>query len=261
MKELKKRLTKELQQDMNVKILDSLSWSLPVHSIEIAFQTVKRTQMDILMKMMLIAFQKGAIETAEELSEMLLVELLFINDLIDKMSRTGMIAKKEHSFELTDAGLEQLDSGIFVHEPENHSQKALYSLCHQSFVTGQLESVSGETEETYRYQQEFTDWTVRSLDKADAVAALQSLGVESSEGNVQIVVSKIVSATDVQQDAVPCLEFRLYNVVEDVVYARVWNMLLGHWDAKLEAQLNDKERKSWREEYLEKEGKETAHEE
>ncbi len=252
MEELKRRLTKELQQDFNVKIMDSLSWSLSVHTIEIAFQTVMRTQMDILMKMMLIAFQKGAIATAEELSDILLVEQLFINDLIDKMSRTGVIDKSGSSFALTDVGNEQLDSGIFVHEPESDSKKALFSPCHQSFLNGDIESISYEAQEAYRYQEEFDDWTVRTLEKADAVTALQSLGVESSEGNVQIVVSKIVSASDIQIDAVPCIEFRLYNAAEDVLYARVWNTLLDHWDETLEAQLNEKERKTWREDYLKK---------
>ena len=119
MDELKGRLTKELQQDFNVKIMDSLSWSLPVHSIEIAYQTVMRTKMDILMKMMLIAFGKAEIETAEELSDILLVEQLFINDLIDKMSRTGVIEKREGFYSLTDIGVRQFKTGIFVHEPES----------------------------------------------------------------------------------------------------------------------------------------------
>ena len=87
MNDLKGRLTKELQQDFNVKIMGSLSWSLPVNSIEIVYQTVMRTKVDILMKMMLIAFGKADIATAEELSDILLVEQLFINDLIDKMTQ------------------------------------------------------------------------------------------------------------------------------------------------------------------------------
>lgn len=251
MEELKRRLTKELQQDFNVKILESLSWGLPVHSIEIAYQTVKRTQMDILMKMMLLAFQTEEITDAEELSDILLVEQLFINDLIDKMSRTGVLENSGNSFTLTEAGIQQLDSGIFAHEPEDGAKKALYSPCHEAFLTENVEELSSdEGQETYRYHKEFADWTVKSLAKTDAVAALQSLGVESSEGDAQIVISKIVSATNVQTDAVPCLEFRLYNKVEDVLYARVWNMLLGHWDKTLEAQLNEQERKAWRENYL-----------
>lgn len=250
MKEVKQRLTRELQQDFNVKIMDTLAWGVPVHSIDIAFQTVKRTTMDILMKMMLLAFQKGSIATATELSDMLLVEQLFINDLIDKMTRTKMIDKIDDVFTLTDLGEQQLEKGIFEHEPEDASQTACYSPCHQSFLTGDVEELSSEKQELYRYQQEFADWTVKSLAKPDAVAALQSLGIESSEGNLQIVISKIVSATTVQTDTVPCLEFRLYNQAEDVLYARIWNTLTNQWDATLEAQVNDKERKKWREDYF-----------
>lgn len=251
MDELKHRLTKELQQDFNVKILESLSWSLPVHTIKIAYQTVKRTQMDILMKMMLLAFQTEEIHDAEELSEILLVEQLFINDLIDKMSRTGVLDNKGSSFTLTEAGIQQLDSGIFVHEPEDDSKKALYSPCHEAFLTGNIDEIStDEGLETYRYHQEFVDWSVKSLDKTEAIDALQSLGAEFKEGDAQIVISKILSATNVQTDAVPCLEFRLYNKAEDVLYARVWNALLGHWDKTLEVQLNEQERKVWRDKYL-----------
>lgn len=251
MEELKRQLTKELKQDLNLKILDSLSWDLPVHTIEIAFQTVKRTQMDILMKMMLLAFQAEAIADAEELSDILLVEQLFINDLIEKMSRTGVIDTEVDSFELTEAGVQQLESGIFVHEPEDGRRKALYSPCHAAFLKGDVESLSGvEGQETYRYHKEFADWTVKSLAKTDAISALQSLGIESSEGNAQIVISKIVSATNVETDDVLCLEFRLYNKAEDVLYARVWNTLLGHWDKTLEAQLNENELKEWRENYF-----------
>lgn len=251
MEELKRRLIKELQQDFNVKMLESLTWGLPVHSIKIAYQTVKRTQMDILMKMILLAFQTEKIVDAEELSDILLVEQLFVRGLIDKMSRTGVLENSGSSFKLTEAGIQQLDSGIFAHEPEDGVNKALYSPCHEAFLTGNVEELSSdEGQETYRYHKEFADWTVKSLAKTDAITALQSLGVESSEGNAQIVISKIVSATNVQTDAVPCLEFRLYNKAEDVLYARVWNTLLGHWDQTLEAQLNEQERKAWRKNYL-----------
>ena len=81
MQELQKRLTKELQQSMKVKIIHSATWSIPVHSIEVEFKPVKRTKMDVLMKMMLITFQKASVSKAEELSDLLLVEQLFIEDL------------------------------------------------------------------------------------------------------------------------------------------------------------------------------------
>lgn len=250
MNELKQRLTKELQQDFNVKIMESLSWSLPVHSIEIAYQTVKRTKMDILMKMMLIAFEKAEIETAAELSEILLVEQLFINDLLDKMLSTGVVEKRNGIFTLTDTGGRQLENGIFEHKPESGAKTALYSPCHQSFLNGKMtEALDGE-KEIYRFKNEFDDWAIMSLGERILMNALEKMDVELGEGNVQIVVSEIVSATDIQVDLIPCLEFRLYNAEEDLLYARVWNTLSGHWDETLEEQLNERERKEWREIYL-----------
>ena len=165
MKELKGRLSKELLQDFNVKIMDSLEWSLPVHSIEIAYETVKRTKMDILMKMMLIAFQKAGIETAEELSDILLVEQLFIQDLIDKLTSARVIEKKEGTFALTGTGVQQLAAGIFDHEPENNTIKMLYSPCHQDFLHAELSDGLSEELEVYRYHHEVADWHITSLEQ------------------------------------------------------------------------------------------------
>jgi DNA-binding IscR family transcriptional regulator len=248
--DLKGRLTKELQQDFNVKIVGSLSWSLPVNSIEIEYQTVMRTKVDILMKMMLIAFGKADIATAEELSDILLVEQLFIDDLIDKMSRTGVIEKREGFYSLTDVGVRQFKTGIFVHEPESGSTQALYSPCHQTFLNGEIKNIPYEEKELYRFKNEIDDWSVVTLEDSVLIDALKTMDVESSDGNVQIVVSEIVSASDIQVDLVPCIEFHLYNEAEDLLYARVWNTLSEHWDETLEAQLNEKERKKWREIYL-----------
>ena len=250
MNDLKGRLTKELQQDFNVKIKGSLSWSLPVNSVEIVYQTVMRTKVDILMKMMLIAFGKADIATAEELSDILLVEQLFINELIDKMTRTGVIEKREGFYSLTDVGVRQFKTGIFVHEPEIGSRQALYSPCHQAFLNGEIKNITYEENELYRFKSEIDDWSVATLEDSVLLDALITMGVESGEGNVQIVVSEIVSASDIEVDLIPCIEFHLYNEAEDLLYARVWNTLSEHWDEMLEAQLNEKERKKWRDMYL-----------
>ncbi|MBO0600667.1 hypothetical protein I2483_03240 [Sporosarcina sp. E16_3] len=250
MNDLKGRLTKELQQDFNVKIKGSLTWSLPVNSVEIVYQTVMRTKVDILMKMMLIAFGKADIATAEELSEILLVEQLFINELIDKMTRTGVIEKREGFYSLTDVGVRQFKTGIFVHEPEIGSRQALYSPCHQTFLNGEIKNITYEENELYRFKSEIDDWSIATLEDSVLLDALITMGVESGEGNVQIVVSEIVSASDIEVDLIPCIEFHLYNEAEDLLYARVWNTLSEHWDEMLEAQLNEKERKKWRDMYL-----------
>lgn len=241
---------RELQQDFNVKVKGSLSWSLPVNSVEIVYQTVMRTKVDILMKVMLIAFGKADIATAEELSDILLVEQLFINDLIDKMTRTGVIEKREGFYSLTDIGVRQFKTGIFVHEPKVGSRQALYSPSHQAFLNGEIKNIAYEEKELYRFKSEIDDWSIATLEDSVLLDALKTMGVESGEGNVQIVVSEIVTASDIEVDLIPCIEFHLYNGAEDLLYARVWNTLLEHWDETLEAQLNEKERKKWRKTYL-----------
>ena len=112
-KELVHRLKKELQDGFQVKVLESLTWNLPVRSVDIEYETIRKSKMDILMKMILVAFQEGSISDEEELSDILLVEPLFIQDLIAKMERTGIIAKNGPYFTLTAAGRRQLESGVF----------------------------------------------------------------------------------------------------------------------------------------------------
>lgn len=248
--ELKARLTKELQQDINLKVMGSLLWNLPVHLIEIEYNTVTRTKMDILMKMMLMAFGKAEFSTADELSEVLLVEQLFINDLIDKMSRTGVIEKREGFFSLTEAGIVQLKKGVFEHEPEKNTTSILYSPSHQTFLTGEVKNNALEEKEVYRYFVEFNDRDLEAIEDDLLIEALKKSGVESGEGNVQIIVSEITSASDIATKYSQCIEFHLYNKSEDILYARVWNTLTDHWDEIIEAQLNEEDRKNWRETYL-----------
>ncbi|WP_229707702.1 hypothetical protein, partial [Sphingobacterium alkalisoli] len=156
MQNLEKRLKNELQQNNKIKILHSTSWSLPIHSIEVEYRPVKRTKMDILMKMMLIAFQKAEIVEAKQLSELLLVEQLFVEDLIDIMGRTGLIEKKDELFSLTHKGYQQLENGIFEEEQEAETQVVLYSTSHETFLNGDIKpAMDGEDElATYRYVKE-----------------------------------------------------------------------------------------------------------
>ncbi|WP_438310570.1 hypothetical protein [Sporosarcina sp. FA9] len=250
MEDIKKQLTKELLQDINVEIVDTLSWSLPVHSVMIEYKTVMRTKMDILMKMMLITFKKEQISSIDEIGAILLVEPLFIDDLVSKMRSAHLIEKKKDFFTLTIEGIQQLETGVFLHEPKNDSKKMVYSPCHQSFLKENTNSTSYIEEEMYRYSKEFDDWNVVSIKEDVLLNALRLMGAESNEENIQVVISEIVTVYQIQRDLVPCIEIRLYNEVEDIFYVRVWNTLLGYWDETVEALLNEKELKTWREKYL-----------
>jgi len=254
MQNLEKRLKNELQQNNKVKILNSSSWSLPIHSIEVEYKPVKRTKMDVLMKMMLIAFQKAEIVDAVQLSELLLVEQLFVEDLINIMKRTGLIENRDDLFSLTNKGYQQLENGIFEEEQEMESQVILYSTSHESFLNGDIKpAMDGEDElVTYRYVKEDYLDAELSFENEQVIDALKTKEVKKEEADVQVVISEIQSTTELYIDDIPCFEFILHNKEEDILYARVWNTLLERWDEKLENQLNEKQRVAWREKYLSK---------
>lgn len=250
MEDLKRHLTQELLQDINVKIVETLSWSLPVHSVMTEYKTVMRTKMDILMKMMLITFKKEQIASIDEIGAILLVEPLFIGDLVSKMQSAHLIEKKKDFFTLTNEGMQQLETGIFSHEPEKESKKMVYSPYHASFLKENNTSTSYVEEEMYRYSKEFDDWNVVSIKEDTLLNALRLMGAESNEENSQVVITEIVTVSLIQRNLVPCIELRLYNEVEDVFFVRVWNTMLGHWDETVEAILIERELKTWREKYL-----------
>lgn len=252
MHNLEKRLRNQLQQNSKIKIIDSARWSIPIHSVEVEYKPVKRSKMDILMKMMLISFQKVEIEGAEQLSELLLVEQLFVEDLISIMKRTGLLEKKGKLFTLTEKGSEQLKNGVFEEEQETETQVALYSICHQTFLHGVIKpAMDGEAElETYRFVKEGYLDEELSFEDEVVIDALQKSAKETTESDIQTVISEIQSTTELYIDDIPCLEFIIYNEEEDALYARVWNTLLEKWDEQLEHELEEKERITWRKRYL-----------
>lgn len=248
--ELEKRLKKELLQNVQAKVVSSTAWTIPLHTIEVEYKPVKRIKMDVLMKMMLITCQKAKVTSAMQISELLLVEQLFMEDLINIMKRTRLIEIKDQVFTLTEKGIKQLKDGIFEEELDAQSQNLLYSPSHSTFLQGEIKpALDGEeTLNLFRYASEEKvrfKWAEDVL-----VDALQANGMEKVDGDLQTVVSEIVSNTELYVDDVPCFEFILYNTSEDLLYARVWNTFLDQWDETLENELNEKERVIWREKFL-----------
>ena len=250
MNELEKRLIKELEQNIQTTILSSTAWTIPLHTIEVEYKPVKRIKMDVLMKMMLITCQKAKMTSAKQISELLLVDQLFMEDLINIMKRTRLIEMKEQIFTLTEKGIKQLEDGIFEEELDPRTQNLLYSPGHSSFLQGEIKpALDGEEKlNLYRYA---TEKKARfKWEDPVLVDALQANGMETVDGDLQTVVSEVVSNSELYVDDVPCFEFILYNKSEDLVYARIWNTFLDQWDETLENDLNEKERVIWREKYL-----------
>lgn len=249
MDKLQKQLRSSLLENRANQIKNAIVWNLPVITYDVIYKPVKRSQQDILMKMMLLTFEQTEIRRAANLSELLLVEELFVADLLSKMQRMGLIRLEKETYKLTSKGDEQLKTGIVVEEMEEESTLLSYSPFHEEFWTEMNEPLPETNEEwpLFRYA------TNQNLINADRI--LQVLAEKEDrldENGFQIVVTDVTSFEQQKVEHVPCLEFQMYNKEKDIFFARVWNTWLKRWDDTLEKQIEEKERVEWREKWLEK---------
>jgi len=205
--------------------------------------------MDVLMTMLLLSIQEADFGSAQELSELLLVDPLFIDDLVSLMIRVNLVKSEEQFYRLTEKGQQQLERGIFEEELEVETSTLYFSPCHQSFLTIDINHDEyDELPELYRYIDKEAEQQ-EQFEESLVIAALQEVNAEEEE-NSQKIISKIVQTEAQQINDSPCLEFVLYDREQDLLFVRVWNTLLNQWDHHLEQQLTDKEQLTWREQYL-----------
>ncbi|MBT2685974.1 hypothetical protein [Bacillus sp. ISL-37] len=244
MDNLNKKLHSRLLENPAVQIKKEVIWHFPVMIYTVAFNSVKRSKMDILMKMMLLTFEKAQIRRAANLSQLLLVEELFIEDLLKKMQRMGLITLEKGCYRLTSRGHEQLNTGIMEEELPEESTVLSYSPIHDEFwpeMTEPLPETDGELL-LYRYGNH-----QNTLEKDRILQVLAESRNGEVEDGFQTVVAAVNSVDQQKVEHIPCLEFLLYNKEQDKFYARVWNTLLQRWDETFEKQIEEKERLIWRE--------------
>lgn len=241
MDKLLKELRSKLTENLDVAIVNDQVWKLPIVLYNVSFDRVKRLKMDILMKMLLLAFQEAEIRRALTLSEMLFVEELFIRDLIEKMQRTGLIQLEKQGYKLTAKGYDYLGKGIFEEEMEGDQALIAYSAVHDEYLLANHAHPEAEdTLSLYRYP------VKGSLDKGHMHQLLSKDEVDSEEGSFQIIVTGITGCIEHETDYIPCIEFQLYDRKQDIFYARVWNTMTDRWDEILEKQIEEREVVKWR---------------
>jgi len=247
---LQQRLLRELQQNRMIKIVKTDEWCIPIRTVEVTYEPVRRSTMDVLMTMLLTSIREANFSSAQELSELLLVDPLFIADLVSLMSRVNLIDKQEGFYQLTSKGQQQLERGIFEEELELEMATLYYSPCHLAFLVVDVDRMEEyeELPELYRYVNKEAEQK-EHFEEATLIAALQQEDGEEA-GISQKIISKIVQADAKQINDIPCLEFVLYDKEQDILFARVWNTLMHQWDQDLEQQLTEKEQLRWREKYL-----------
>jgi predicted transcriptional regulator len=246
MDKLAKRLNATLKENPDVQIMESAMWHVPIVMFDVVFKMVKRSKMDILIKMLLLSFEQANIRRAANLSELLLVEELFIADLIEKMQRTGLIILKKEGYKLTTKGHEQLKTGIIDEELEEERTALFYSMCYDEFWPEMTLPVFDADKELplYRYHSNHDHINV---DRVFQVLSESKNRLE--ENGLQTVVAEVCSFDQRVVKHVPCLEFQMYNKDQDIFYARVWNTWLQQWDDRLEKQIEEEEQVKWREKW------------
>lgn len=251
--ELQEQHIKKLEQNAKVKVVHKECWTFPVHTLQLTYKPVVRTSMDILMKMLLISFQEGKFQHAEQLSDILLVEQLFIQDLMTKMQKTGLIEKVDHVFELTHKGMQQLSSGVYEEEQEPKKVQLLYSPVHEKVLYGDLDEVldiEDFPETFYRHSEHEDESPIPNDVLLQEIRTLkEDSDDEENETNNQVIISALDEIEQIQVNDVPCIEFIVYDKEKEAFCARVWNTLQNSWDLALEHQLNEKERPLWRERF------------
>ncbi|WP_342536254.1 hypothetical protein [Sporosarcina sp. FSL K6-3508] len=238
MDSLRKKLQKELQQQPDLQIKQSASWGLPVQLVKVPYSTIKRTTMDILMKMILLTIQKLDVTEPKTIADFLAVEPLFVKDLFEKMQRTKMIQQRKGIFELTKIGVEQLQSGVYEHPPEKNEKNFYYSLSHREIVCEEKENILTAKVPPFRLAKKQVH-DVENLDRELLRIVLLSVETETSEGSLQMVVDKIETPIQLADKLIPCMEFLVYNRVEKVYFTRVWNTLTEQWDEVLEKYIEE----------------------
>ncbi|ARF16926.1 hypothetical protein [Sporosarcina ureae] len=240
MDSLRKRLQQELQQQPDIEIQQSDSWGLPVELINIQYTTIKRTTMDILMKMILLTIQKIEVSESKMIAEFLAVEPLFVENIFLKMQKAQMIELRAGSFMLTKTGVSQLQSGIYEHPPKKREMKFYYSGCHDAILCQQPENVFTTKVKAFRIAKNQTK-KVETIDDEKMRTALLSARAEITEGAFQEVINTMEPPQGIETQLIPCVEFYIWNRTENNYFTRVWNTLTEEWDELLEKLIDEQD--------------------
>ena len=255
-------LTDEIQESMlhqaienkdYLYILGSKEWKIPVHSYNVQLTTSTKTKIDILKKMVMFTFFNMKINNLKELSELLRVDSLFIKDIVSQMLLTGVLEKEESIYRLTKIGEQQLKAGTILSNPITEQVKFDYSVLNKYAINSQSTNQMIEDDwlnlKPYRYLDNENNLTNVTINESTLRKIIQEIGEVFEVGGSEKIISKIEPVNLEKQKFAKCVEYQLYDLLEDKVYARVWNGALSRWDEEIERYITEIEGPSWKEEY------------
>ncbi len=240
---LQKQLAQELNMD-GTQIIHQMNFCVPIHTLQATYNPVLKKPMDILMKMLLKAFQTGVFKDGNTIADVLLVEPLFVNDLLHTMQKSGLL-QFEEVYSLTPKGEQQLAEGVYEEQLESVTDLLHYSPLHGEFLAGDVEDVL-----------DFEDFPEEVLEAPQEITILEQTLIDAlndrqeEEAERQAFVTDIEDYEEIQINDIPCVAFICYDKKADRLFARVYNTLLNEWDPKIEDILHERQRAEWRTLYL-----------
>ena len=247
-----RHLINELENKHDAKVIHTKENSFPVFTTTVSYYPIQKTPMDILMKMMLIAFQKAPIKATDVLANILLVEPLFIEDLTSKMCQAHLIEiAEDETYQLTSKGLGQLEAGIFEEQLELVTEEVYYSAIHETIINGDIDAIfeMDDIPDPLDYVEEH----VEQIHEANVVEQLQQDMSESELLNdeenetPQAFVNAIEAFEIGSIQDIPITIFILKDRGTDRLFARVFNHFTNDWDAVLDQYVSENERSTWKE--------------
>ena len=246
------KISAMLLEQSHLRLLGSESWSFPLQLADIKMKTLVRSQMDVLMKMILKILNRLEVKQPSEISELLAVETIFIDHMLEIMMQNNMVEKIETIYKLTTSGSIHLTKGTFAHDPMDEEVEIAFSSYHNEslkrdhgFIVDQDESVP-----EYRFTEVDDLMDVTKLDDTHVRKMIENSGYEFIVENGQKLIEEISSVDLKENLRAVYLEFHVHDRTEDTVFIRVWNTWTGKFDQQFENELNQKESTRLRKLYI-----------
>lgn len=248
------KISTQLLEQRHVRLLGSESWAFPLQLTVVSMNTVVRSQMDVLMKMILMILERLEVKQANEISELLAVETIFIEHMLELMMQSKMVEIVEGTYRLTPLGVEQVNLGTFVHDSMEEQVELAFSPYHQEALKREYhQTVMGDGDQVpnYRFEKEAEMVDVTELDKTLIKKMIEDSGYEFLVEKGQKLINEITSIEIKETVKSMCYEFHLHDKTEDTVFVRVWNTWTEQFDVQFETELNQKEAVRLRNHYFE----------
>lgn len=247
-------LKQQLIEQHASTIVDTQQFTFPLHTVNVSYHPIIKTPMDILMKMMLLSFQRAPIKDTDVLASILLVESLFIEDLTKKMQQAQIISKDEEGvYRLTEKGEQQLAAGVYEEQLELVTEEIQYSAIHEGILEGNLDAILeiDELPEPLSYVDEQLEQLNenRVIDQLQESAMQNVPGTDEQTEELITYITALTAHEAVQIHDIPLLLFILKDKRDDRLFGRVYNTFTGEWDSTLETFIHEHERVNWVNEY------------